>query len=203
MIKKMLERKQILSTAAILLLVSVVLFLLFSNPKEEEVTFNWTDYQQDMGQEANKQELHVSEMYVTVDVKGSIQNPGVYELRAGERIHDVIKKAGGFLPDADERKLNLAQLLHDEMMIYVPKMGEEEAISENMTSPGEAEGKIRINHADASTLEQLPGIGPAKAAAIVAHREEHGPFKTEADLLQVSGIGPKSVENLKEHLTFH
>ncbi|NNU83048.1 ComEA family DNA-binding protein [Geobacillus sp. BMUD] len=139
-----------------------------------------------------------------VDVKGAVVNPGVYEVAADARIRDVIALAGGLTDEADETKINLAAKVRDEMMIYVPTKGEAapapDAIGKS-PSDGSRDGpQVAINTATEEELMQLPGIGPAKAKAIVAYREEHGPFQQVEDLLNVAGIGEKTLEKLKPYL---
>lgn len=136
---------------------------------------------------------------VMIDVKGAVKKEGLYELPAGSRINDAIEAAGGFLPEADSRSINLAVIVLDESSVYVPKQGEESVELAAAAPGGSAEpGLINLNSASEDELTELPGIGPAKAAAIVAHRTENGPFKTTDQLMDVTGIGEKSFEQLKE-----
>ncbi|MEZ0480530.1 helix-hairpin-helix domain-containing protein [Planococcus sp. SSTMD024] len=136
---------------------------------------------------------------VMIDVKGAVKNEGLYELPAGSRINDAIEAAGGFLPEADSRSINLAVIVLDESSVYVPKQGEESVEQVAAVPAGSAEpGLINLNTASEDELTELPGIGPAKAAAIVAHRTENGPFKSTEQLTDVTGIGEKSFEQLKE-----
>ncbi|EEG78079.1 helix-hairpin-helix domain-containing protein [Dethiobacter alkaliphilus] len=145
-------------------------------------------------------ELEVNEVHeIMVHVAGAVQNPGVYTLSDGARIYEALEAAGGVLPDGDAHALNLAEPLYDGRRINVP-------FAEDVETPtgGVAEsGKVNINTATAAELEALPGIGPAKAAAISSYREENGPFRSVEDLVQVSGIGVKTVESLKEHITLY
>lgn len=141
---------------------------------------------------------------IFVDMKGAILRPGVYKLEENDRVQDAIMLAGGFLDDADETKINLAARVVDEMVIYVPKIGEQ-----NLNDVGEAiaaqseDGRININNATSEQLQELPGIGAAKAASIVAYREQHGPFKKIDDLVNVSGIGEKIFDQLKDLIKVH
>lgn len=136
---------------------------------------------------------------VMIDVKGAVQQEGLYELPAGSRINDAIEAAGGFLPEADSRSINLAVIVLDESSVYVPKQGEENLAQTAAAAVGSAEpGLINLNSATEDELTELPGIGPAKAAAIVAHRTDNGPFKSTEQLMDVTGIGEKSFEQLKE-----
>lgn len=140
---------------------------------------------------------------VLVDVKGAVSYPGVYTLTDEDRVVDAITAAGGYVEGADSSLINHAQKLQDEMVIYIPVKGEQtEAVVQNIAvkSPGSQseDAKININTADETQLTTLPGIGPAKAKAIISHREEQGTFQTVNGLKEVSGIGDKTFEQLKD-----
>ncbi|MFD2759480.1 helix-hairpin-helix domain-containing protein [Lentibacillus juripiscarius] len=135
---------------------------------------------------------------VMVDVKGEVTEPGVYEAKTDARVHDVIQMAGGFTKNADQTTVNLAQKVQDEMVIMVP----DDAENTNPSSAASGSGteKVRINYADQAAIEELNGIGPSKAQAIIQYREENGLFKTAEDLLDISGIGEKTLEAMKEDI---
>ena len=142
-----------------------------------------------------------------VHVTGAVRAPGVYALQPGERVADAIATAGGALAGADADVLNLAAPLADGDRIAVPTRS---ATSASGGQPGHlhagtaanagAPAVIDLNTADAAALESLPGIGPATAAAIIDHRDEHGPFASIDDLEEVRGIGPAKVEALRDHV---
>ncbi|MFD1030777.1 helix-hairpin-helix domain-containing protein [Metaplanococcus flavidus] len=144
---------------------------------------------------------------ILIEIKGQVNAPGVFEMPADSRLHDAIDLAGGLLPEADDLSLNMAMKLTDEMSVYVPKMGETAVTTPVITqSPGGTEaagsgGTVNINTADEAGLTTLNGIGPSKAAAIIAHREEHGPFASIEALKDVTGIGDKTFENLKDAIS--
>ena len=137
-----------------------------------------------------------------VDVKGQVKFPGVYEVEEHLRVHDVIQLAGGFLEMANETAINLAQKISDEMVIYVPHLDEEinNASTATAWSPSQDEKKVSLNQATVGELETLPGIGPSKAAAIIKYREEVGAFQSIDELTNVSGIGEKTLEKLRDSL---
>lgn len=135
---------------------------------------------------------------IIVDVKGEVVQPGIYEIDTDSRIHDVIELAGGFSDEADQTHVNLAQKVQDEMMIIVPKIGESVSVTGTNTSADT--GQVRINYATQEEIETLSGIGPSKAQAIIQFRDEHGFFNSVEDLLQISGIGEKTLENIKEDI---
>jgi competence protein ComEA len=135
---------------------------------------------------------------IFVDVKGAVKRPGIYKAVQSERVNDLIIRAGGFSPDAQEEGVNLAQKVTDEMVIYVPKEGEEGTDTPLIQTEDKL---LNINKAVEQDFDGLPGIGPAKAKAIVDYRTENGPFKAVEDLKEVSGIGEATFERLKENIT--
>lgn len=138
---------------------------------------------------------------IMVDVKGAVQQPGIYQLSADSRVYQAIQAAGGLLEKADQKQLNLAQKCKDEMVVYVPRKGEQPHVS----TPGiqsTTDSLININTATASELERLDSIGPSKAEAIVKFRETHGPFQSIDQLTQVPGIGKKTVDKFRDQITF-
>lgn len=139
---------------------------------------------------------------VLVDIKGAVPMPGLYKMEEGDRVMDVIDQAGGLLEDADEKQVNFAQKLSDEMVIHIPVKGEfvqDAPQIASTTSPGgQGDRKVNINKADLTELQTLPAIGPAKAQAIIDYREKEGPFRQVEDLQNVSGIGEKTFEKLHE-----
>ncbi|MEK4969193.1 helix-hairpin-helix domain-containing protein [Cytobacillus sp. FSL R7-0696] len=149
------------------------------------------------GETSQEEEENYSDDDVMVDIKGEVKDPGVYALKSTQRIVDAIQVAGGFLSEADQKQVNLAQKLTDEMVIYIPKVGEEGVSSLPPLNDGN-DGKINLNQATVEQLETLPGIGPSKAEDILSYREEVGSFKAIENLKEVSGIGEKTFEKLKD-----
>ncbi len=150
---------------------------------------------------------------ITVHVAGAVNNPGVYRLRYGSRINDAVVAAGGATTTANLDAINLATVLNEGEQIYVPKRGEKpHTITGRPQVGGGATGgasnggaggvnggalsTININLASVVELEQLPGVGPATAKAIVAYREKNGAFQRVEDLLKVRGIGPAKLSEI-------
>jgi len=131
------------------------------------------------------------EAVIFVDIKGAVKKPGVYQMKAGDRVKDAIDAAGGLTAEADSQKVNLAQRVEDQMVIVVPKVGEEaEAIPAGVTSKETSkEGK-----------KTLKGVGEKKAEAIIEYRKKNGSFKTKEDLMKVRGIGKKLFESFEERI---
>lgn len=137
---------------------------------------------------------------VYVDIKGAVNKPGVYQLNGNLLIDDAIKTAGGITEEADLNQINLAQKLQNEMVIYVPKIGEENSPINQSNSEND-QSKVNINTADAEQLQTLNGVGQKKAEMIIDYRNQNGNFKSVDDLANVKGFGPKTVENLRDQVT--
>lgn len=145
---------------------------------------------------------------ILVHVCGAVAFPGVYELEGGSRIYQLIELAGGFAPDAAKGYLNLAGSLYDGQKIVVPTVseaeddpyGEKEPVAETVGSVAD-DRLININTADKAQLMTLPGIGEAKATAIIARRTEHGAFRTKEEIMQVPGIKEAAYEKIKSLIT--
>ncbi|WP_229116127.1 helix-hairpin-helix domain-containing protein [Parenemella sanctibonifatiensis] len=148
---------------------------------------------------------------LVVHVAGAVRQPGLVNLPDGSRVADAITAAGGPTEHAQLGTLNLAQPVQDGQQILVSDNDQEESRvgagggsgSGGSGGPGGGGpgGKINLNTATAAELETLPGVGPATSARIIAWREEHGRFTSVEELQEVSGIGPKTFEQLAEHVT--
>lgn len=141
---------------------------------------------------------------ITVDVKGAVKSPGIYDLPAGSRVHDAVQKAGGLTDEADSKSLNLAQKISDEALVYVPTKGEEVTSQQtgSGTSPSTSKDKkVNLNKASLEELKQVKGLGGKRAQDIIDHREANGKFKSVDELKKVSGIGAKTIEKLKDYVT--
>jgi len=142
---------------------------------------------------------------VVVDVTGWVRRPGVYAFAAGARIVDAVERAGGPKPRADLSLLNLASLLVDGQQVVVSRRGASPALpagsSPETSTASSAAGLINVNTADEMQLEEINGVGEVLAAAIVAYREEHGPFTAVDQLEDVSGIGPSTLEEMRDQVT--
>lgn len=132
-----------------------------------------------------------------VHVSGAVAVAGLYVLDDASRVMDAIAAAGGLDEKADAAAVNLARPLTDGEQLHVPEVGE--TPRDVPGTPGAvAGGAINLNTADLTTLETLPGIGPALGSRIVAWREANGPFENVEDLLAVAGIGEKVLAGLRD-----
>lgn len=147
---------------------------------------------------------------VTVDIAGAVKKSGVYTLKNGTRLNDLLKMCGGLTDKAETRAINRAALLKDQDQIYVPHIGEKvENIptatnSSNNSSTSDSTDsnseQIHLNSATVQDLQKLNGIGQKKAEQIIAYRDQNGGFKQIEDLIKVTGIGEKTFEKLKDQL---
>lgn len=148
---------------------------------------------------------------VVVHVAGAVRRPGVVQLAEGARLADAVAAAGGAADDADLAQVNLAALAEDGQQVYVPRPGEAlptppAGSADRGVTGGSGEGAgagagtelVNINTAGLDELEELPGIGPVLAQAIVDHREQEGQFTSVEQLLDVRGIGEVRFEDLRE-----
>ena len=138
---------------------------------------------------------------ILVDVAGWVRRPGVYEFAEGARVIDAIDAAGGARPGAVLSSLNLAAPLVDGTQVLVPKESQSAPTTETGTGTSGAMGLVNVNSATNAELETLPGIGEVIAQAIVDHRTENGPFTSVEQLVDVSGIGDATLENIRELVT--
>ncbi|WP_262713056.1 ComEA family DNA-binding protein [Corynebacterium amycolatum] len=161
------------------------------------------------------QEINAQAGPLIVSVVGLVVNPGVVEVPAGARVVEAIERAGGLLPEANPASVNLAAPLVDGQQVVVGTealpagtaeggsdvSGGSGAGAAGGAGPGGSDGKININTATATQLEELPGIGPATATKIIDFREKNGPFASIDALEEVPGIGPAKVEALRDATT--
>ena len=151
-----------------------------------------------------KKEEPVEQDLITVDVKGAVKAPGIYDLPVGSRVNDAVQKAGDLTEQADSKSLNLAQKVSDEALVYVPTKGEEAASQQTASGTASStskEKKINLNKASLEELKQVKGLGGKRAQDIIDHRETNGKFKSVDELKKVSGIGAKTIEKLKDYVT--
>ena len=138
---------------------------------------------------------------LVVHIDGAVLIPGVYKIASPARLEDLVKSAGGLTTEADTTRINLAQLLSDADRIVVPSKGQPlppGADGGGGFSQGAGGGPVNINTANEQQLVALTGVGPALASRIAKHRATHGPFKSVDALAGVSGIGPKTVDGLRD-----
>ena len=158
----------------------------------------------DSSTEKEEKDESLEQDLITVDVKGAVKSPGIYDLPVGSRVNDAVQKAGGLTEQADSKSLNLAQKVNDEALVYVPTKGEESAsqhTGSGAASSTSKDKKVNLNKASLEELKQVKGLGGKRAQDIIDHREANGKFKSVDELKKVSGIGAKTIEKLKDYVT--
>lgn len=186
------------------------------------------DFQVSIGQGSSAQEAQddssqagdasdVAQGKISVDVEGAVRHPGLYELDAGSRVGDAISAAGGMSKRAARGQVNLASVLEDGQQVVVPSKqdlassgaqgsqaakgsGSGSSGSSGGGAGGDAAGKININTASASELEQLSGIGESLSQRIIDYRMANGPFASVDELTNVSGIGDARLESIRAQI---
>lgn len=190
--------KQYLMIGSMLGLVGIsigVWFFLFQNPKEDV----WTDVSVPTEQ-TTQTTTSVPQQIILVDIKGAVKKPGVYELPVNARLHELVNVAGGLTDDAEDRQVNMAIVLADQQLVYIPRKGET-VEQTNQTPQAGNESKVNINTASAEELQTLTGIGEKKAQAIIDYRTQNGNFQSIDQLTEVDGFGEKTVEKLRDSIT--
>lgn len=191
---------------SIIFLFIFVINLIQSNRQNEVVITPETIQTKDSNAVDKNDETKEGKQYkeqdeIIVDLKGAVTSPGIFRLEAGSRVNDAIKLAGGFKSEADRNKVNLAEKLKDEMVIYVPKIEEETAVDIPLSAMSDEEvdqkDVIDINHATLEELQKIPGIGPSKAKNIIEYIEMNGSFTSIEQLDEVNGIGTKSLDQMR------
>lgn len=193
--------KRLLAAAVVILLVGFfggVKYADFKGKKEQaRLTLNEATAQQVEKKETST--IREIKVYIT----GEVSKPGVYSLREGDRVYQAVEMAGGLLPDAEDKGVNMAASLKDGDPVVIPKRGEAlptSTIPIASPSPLNKSGKVNINTASVQELDGLKGIGPAIAQRIVDYREAHGSFKSLDELKKVSGIGEKKFADVKDSI---
>lgn len=190
--------KQYLVIGSMLGLVGIsigVWFFLFQKPKEDV----WTDVSVPTEQ-TTQTTTSVPQQIILVDIKGAVKKPGVYELPVNARLHELVNVAGGLTDDAEDRQVNMAIVLADQQLVYIPRKGET-VEQTNQTPQAGNESKVNINTASAEELQTLTGIGEKKAQAIIDYRTQNGNFQSIDQLTEVDGFGEKTVEKLRDSIT--
>ena len=196
----------------IISLICIVLLVAFNLPKEELINDDISLNNDTETITKVTEEEPIKEKLIKVDIKGEVNNQGVYELTDDKTVLDAINMAGGTTKKANTNDINLSKKVTNEMVIIVPAISEKKedktsitnnaAIPSNSTSTEKsATKKISINTGTLNELMTLTGIGEAKAKSIISYREKNGLFKKIDDIKNVSGIGDALFAKIKENIT--
>lgn len=151
---------------------------------------------------SNDKKVNSSERIIKVEIKGEINKPGVYAMKIGSRIEDLIKEAGGLTGKADTNRIpSLAKKLKDEDCVIIPNIDKPNEAIITSSDKNKDNELININTADKERLEEIPGVGPVTAQKILDYRDENGYFDNIEDLKNINGIGDKTFENMKDKIT--
>ncbi len=187
--------KEKLKVAAIMIFVALFVGISISWQQNKSI------YGKSTGQVPETIEIAMQKQLIKVHISGAVVNPGVYLTNANSRAQDVLKLAGGFLPDADVDRFNLARRCFDGLQLRVyHKKSSKNIKKENVKQEAVNDAKININTAGQQEWESLDGIGPVLAKNIIEYRQKNGNFKSICQLLDVKGIGQSKFENIKERL---
>ena len=151
----------------------------------------------------NEQKIEKKEKNIFVHISGCVITEGVYEVKPNSRVKDVVEMAGGFCDEVDYSTINLSKILKDEMRIHVYKKNEAKSsniANDDVLSEVDSNGKVNINKASLEELMTLPGVGKTRAKVIIDYRNKNK-FKSIEDIKNISGVGEKSFEKLKEKIT--
>lgn len=195
------NNKMLLIAAAVVMIFAASAAFFIFNEKRDTISIEEADLEIEAEEsKASNAARKEGDEKVFVDVSGCVKKPGVYEVSAASRIFQVIELAGGVTPDADTSYINQAEPVSDGLKINIPDKNNTD-ISAGTTSSASQEnstGKININTADATKLQEIPGIGPVTAEKIISYRESNGYFSSVEQIKNVSGIGDKTYEKIKD-----
>lgn len=188
---------------------------IYVNTKEDSTVLRGIDEKSSIGESGNTDNKESEELpitddgYVYVQVCGAVNKPGVYKVKSTLRVFEVIDVAGGVTEEAETNVINMAKPVMDEMKLYIPAKDEVDAegyeytdydlnLEESEDISPEDDGLVNINEAGEEELMTLPGIGEAKAGAIIAYREENGAFTDISEIMNISGIKQAAFEKIKD-----
>ena len=208
-------------TFPVVVAIAVIFFWLWGNqnegtiieklPDEEQIQEETEGVQKSAEEEITDGAAEVKDINIYIDIGGEVAEPGVYQVKQGTRLFQVIEKAGGLTETADTDGINQAETVTDGQKIIIgsidPKspyygqgLSQESGDSGNAVQEGENGVCININLGNSEELQQIPGVGPVTASKIIEYRETNGPFLTKEDIKNVSGIGDKTYESMKDYI---
>ena len=221
------KSKKLIVSIFIILVVLIIFYLMYLNNDNSVTAID--EVEEIIHEDVVNEEIKK----IKVDIKGMVNNPGVYEIDDGSRVIDVINASGGLIEGADTSNINLSKKLKDENVIIIGSIKEPEKVieyvykececpkfndacisnnevvnyQESEISKSESSNEVvsnnlvSINSATISDFLTLPGIGEAKAKAIISYRDSNGEFTKIEDIMNVSGIGNALFEKIKDFIT--
>lgn len=215
MLEALSKKQKIIFFIILSIMIGVIIYYIYSNLYKSDFSFAYYDNSinnDELIENANNSSNLLENSYsstITIYICGAVKNSRVVTLNENSRICDAIDAVGGLNDDADLTTINLAYVLEDGEKIYIPTKGEEiieEAssisdLSSSSASNSIKNNKININKATQTELESIPGIGPSTALKILNYRNQNGKFSSIEDIKNVSGIGDKKFEKIKDYIT--
>ncbi len=200
------EHRIVFRTAVIITIVIVAALFFALREKESDFSGQFISRQLPAGEVQSEDQAEsdgkTAAAQIYVDIGGQVKNPGVYTVKEGTRVFEVIEKAGGLTEDAFIEQINQAEAVTDGQKIVIPSSEDvQQSLMPQTASGKDSSGLVNINSADSQTLQEIPGVGPATAEKIIAYRTENGRFSSIEDLKNVSGIGDKTFEKMKDKIT--
>ena len=200
------EHRLVFRTAVIITIVIVAALFFALREKESDFSGQFISRQLPASEVQSGDEAEsdgkTAAAQIYVDIGGQVKNPGVYTVKEGTRVFEVIEKAGGLTEDAFIEQINQAEAVTDGQKIVIPSSEDaQQSLMPQTASGKDSSGLVNINSADSETLQEIPGVGPATAEKIIAYRTENGRFSSIEDLKNVSGIGDKTFEKMKDKIT--
>lgn len=200
------------------ILVSIIAILCFAligtiymnSQKATEISIQETKTEESENIEEKDNNTETEQTTIGVHIAGQVKTPGFVWIKEGTRLGEALFYVGGALADANLEAVNLSKKLMDEEKVYIPKIGEtiqwiastsDASKSDSSISISFGDGKVNINTAEVSELDTLPGIGETYANRIIEYRNNNGAFKNIEDIKNVSGIGEKRYEAIKDLIT--
>lgn len=199
-------QRMLRKSCVIMMLITVVMFggcqkeeTVFHDISEEELEEKGVSGDEDGMEKDGIEKDGIEKEGIFVHVCGEVVHPGVYELKAGSRVYEAVKAAGGMSENAAQNFLNQAEILEDGQQIYVPS---EEEISDTDSENGRTDdGKVNLNQASKEQLMTLPGVGEAKADAIIRYRSEKGNFRSIEEIMEIEGIKEGVFKKIEDWIT--
>ncbi len=199
------EKKKLTYTVAavVFVLLAGIIYFCKGNAYDSDITAEDTGIVSEENIEAELMTPVPEKEPVIVHVSGAVVSPGVYEIDSGMRVYDAINAAGGFLDSASDDNLNLAQIITDgeKITVLTKKQAKKIKKSDGGKSGTDNEMLININTASKEELMNLPGIGEAKADAIIEYRENNGGFKSTDEIMGISGIKEGVYSKIEKYIT--
>ncbi len=186
------------------IMVGVIIFYFYSkfSNSYDDVIEAETEYENEIEEQTeDENDNNEDEDIIIVHIQGAVQKEGIIKIKEGNRIADVIEKAGGLKENASLKNINLAYMVEDGQKIYIPTQEEDknqEINSDNTQNT--VSNKININTATKEQLQALSGIGEATAESIITYRKENGKFQNIEDIKNVSGIGNSKFNKIKDEI---